>query len=730
MRILIFIITSCFVVFIRAQKSNPAPSVPANDDYHGVKILDEYRNLENLQDLGTINWMKSQTNYANSILDKIPNRNYYQEKRLEFDKRQGYSISDLKIARNNKYFYLKRNGDEKIAKLYYREGFQGKEEMLYDPADFISADKTPDNKNEFIINYISPDWEGNRIAISLSKNGKEISEIIIMDVKGKHIHPEIITNTEPANVGGVKWLDDNSGFFYSYFLINDSQSQEFYKNTKTILYKLGTDPKKLIDVFSSANNPDLKITEEKFPIILDFDVHDKYYVGMLVDYEDYRQTFIIKKQDLLQGRKNWKPLYNRDDKVRSLQVVNNEGFFLSRYNNTPNYKLCKTNIENPDFKNPEILIPEKKDEVIKAYNVTKDGIYYTTTKNGIEAKLYLYKDGKDIPIHLPYISGSIDLQSKGKDYSDIWVTCSGWANDEQRFRYNQKSGTFSLESLVPIIEYPEFKDVIVEEITVKARDGEEVPLSLIYSKNLKKDGKNPVLIDSYGSYGTSNSPYFAKGYMLWALQGGITAIAHVRGGGEKGEKWRLGGFKETKPNTWRDLIDCTEYLIKEKYTSKDKVAIWGVSAGGITVGRAMTERPDLFKAVILEVGMANAIRDEISANNNAKEFGTVKDPKEFKALLEMDAYHHIKKGVKYPSTLITGGINDERVAIWEPVKFAAKLMASDASANPVLLKVDYEGGHGGNVSVEHAYSNLSDIFAFALWQLGNPDYQPKENIQK
>jgi prolyl oligopeptidase len=201
-------------------------------------------------------------------------------------------------------------------------------------------------------------------------------------------------------------------------------------------------------------------------------------------------------------------------------------------------------------------------------------------------------------------------------------------------------------------------------------------------------------------------------------------------GGEKGEKWRLGGYKDTKPNTWRDLIDCTEYLIKEKYTSKDKVAIWGGSAGGITVGRAMTERPDLFKAVIAEVGLMNPLRDEITPNGQPKEFGSVKDPKEFKALLQMDAYHHIKKGVKYPATLITGGINDQRVIVWEPVKFAAKLMADNASSNPILLKIDFEGGHGANIPITQRYADIGDIFAFAFWQLGHPDYQPKEPTKK
>lgn len=718
MKQLIFIIICVFNISLNAQKNNPAPSVPITDEYFGIRIVDEYRNLEDLEDPQTMNWMKSQTEYTNSILNKIPKRHYYLEKRLELDKKQGYSVSDLKITNNDKYFYLKKTGDEKVAKLYYREGFLGKEELLYNPANF----KSSDTNHEFVINYISPSLAGDKVAIAMAEKGKELAEVIIMDVKDKYIHPEIITSTTPAGIGGIKWLDDNSGFFYTYFPVNDSKSPDFYRNTKAILYKIGANPKELREVFSASNNPELKIDEKKSPIILDS--NDKYYVGMLVDNNYYRQTFIISKKDLLQGKKTWKPLYNKEDKVRSLQLIDNELFFLSQYN-SQNYTLCKTNLEKPNFRTPEILIPEKKDEVIGQYRLTKDGIYYTTTKNGVEAKLYLYKDGKDISIKLPYPSGNINLQAKGKDDSDIWINCSGWANQEQRFRYDLKTNSFVAENIAPIMEYVEFKDIEVKEVIVKARDGEEIPLSLIYNKNIQRNGNNPVLIDSYGSFGASYSPYFSRIYLLWVNQGGVMAIAHVRGGGEKGEKWRLGGYKETKPNTWGDLIDCTEYLIKEKYTSKNKVGIWGASAGGITVGRAITERPDLFKAAILELPITNTLRDVLSIASNVDEYGTLKDPKEFKGLLEMDAYHHISKGVQYPATFITGGINDPRVLAWEPVKFAAKLMANNTSKNPVLLKIDYEGGHGVNTTALHAHSNLSDIFAFAFWQLGHPDYQQK-----
>ncbi len=712
---------------VNAQKTNPAPSKPVTDEYHGVKVVDEYRNLEDLKDPATINWMKSQTDYANSVLGKLPYKEYFINERLKFDQRKGYTVSNLKITGNDLYFYLKKGAEEKIAKLYYKKGAKGKEELLYNPAYFISS-FDPDSKmqHNFGINYISPDWDGSKIAVSVSENGKEISEVIVIDVKTKKVFPQIITNTEPASIGGIKWLGDNTGFFYVYFPVTDLNAPDFLKNSQSVLYKIGDDPKKINQVFSNFNNPELKIDEGKYPGIVAYNQNDNYYIGILGDVDNYGDTFIIHKNDLQKGIKNWKPFYNKKDKVYYSRSDGSTTVFLSGYN-SPNFKLCRTKTETPDFINAEVLVPEKKDEVFQDFVITKDGIYYTTTKNGVDARLYLYKNGREVPIALPYVSGNIALQNKGKDFSDIWISCEGWTHEAQRYKYDLATNQFSAENLVPIIEYPEFNNIIVEEITVKSRDQEDVPLTLIYDKNIKKNGEVPVLIDTYGGYGSSSSPFFAKSYLMWAKAGGIMAIAHVRGGGEKGERWHLGGYKETKPNSWRDLIDCTEYLIKERYTSKNKVAIFGTSAGGITVGRAMTERPDLFKVAVVNVGLTNTIRNEITPNGpgNIAELGTVEKPDEFKALLEMDAFHHIKDGVKYPATLITAGINDERVVSWIPAKFAAKLIKKNSSENPILLKVDYEGGHGGEVPIAQIYANLGEIFAFVAWQLGFPDYQPK-----
>lgn len=718
---------------LKAQFNNHAPSVPASDSYFGLKIIDEYRNLENLKDPAVTNWMKSQSDFTTSVLSSIPNRDYYSNKRLEFDKREGYSISDLKVTRNDKYFYLKRNVGEKTAKVYYRNGFNGKENLLYDPSEFISSKKTTANTKaaNFIINLISPSWDASKVAISLTQGGKELSEVIVMDVDKKNIYPQTIINTNPSTVGGIKWLDDNSGFFYTYYPVVDLQSKDFRKNTQAILFKIGENPKELNDVFSNIHNPDLKISSTEYPAILSFNPEDQYYIGILVDAENFRKTFFIEKKDLLEGKKDWKPLYDKDSKAFSIRLSGNDIYFLSGYNSS-NYKLCKTSITARDFKNPEILIPEKKDEVIKQYSITKDGIYYVTTKNGVEAKLYLYHDGKDISIKLPYVAGSVDLQSKGESFSDIWINCSGWANDEQRFKYNLSTNTFTQENLVPLIDFPEFKNIIVEELSIKSYDGTEVPLSIIYNKNSKRNGKNPTLIDCYGAFGESSVPFFAKSYLLWVNQGGIVAIPHVRGGGEKGAQWHVDGQKSKKPNTWKDLIACTEYLITQKFTSSEKIAIWGASAGGIAIGRAMTERPELFKAAIIESGVLNTIRFENNGiqATSIKEYGNPNDSIEFKGLLEMDSYEHIKKGKKYPATLLCAGINDPRIAPWQSTKFAAKLLANSDSKKTILLNIDYEGGHGGSIPVAQRYSNLSDIFAFALWQLGHPDYQPLKAPKK
>jgi prolyl oligopeptidase len=255
----------------------------------------------------------------------------------------------------------------------------------------------------------------------------------------------------------------------------------------------------------------------------------------------------------------------------------------------------------------------------------------------------------------------------------------------------------------------------------------KVPLSIVRRADMKFDGSNPTLAIGYGSYGMTTSVGYRAHSLAWLERGGVIAFAHVRGGGAYGKEWHLAGQKATKPNTWKDFIACCEYLVKKGYTSPGKLAGEGGSAGGILIGRAITERPDLFAAAIIDVGCLDTLRMETTTNGvpNIQEFGSVVTKEGFDALLAMSAYAHVKDGVKYPAVLLAHGMNDPRVEPWESAKMTARLQAATASGKPVLFRVDYQAGHGIGSTKKQHQEKTADIYAFLLWQLGDKDFQPK-----
>jgi prolyl oligopeptidase len=386
----------------------------------------------------------------------------------------------------------------------------------------------------------------------------------------------------------------------------------------------------------------------------------------------------------------------------------------------------RTTLDHPDFNHAETYIPEPEKGVLEDFSFTRSSCYYTVKQNGTQTRLYRREEGGGREVELPVAAGTVSVTTKGHRFEDMWVSLTGWTLDGTRYRYHQEDGSFTVEQLSKRAEYPEFDDLVVEELMVPSHDGVEVPLSLIHKKGLKMDGKAPLMIFGYGAYGITNDPSFSPGRLLWCKDGGIWAVAHVRGGGALGDAWRLAGNKTTKPNTWKDLIALTEYLHGHNYSSPEHTAIIGGSAGGILIGRAMTERPELYAAALPLVGAMNMVRMELSPNGptNVPEFGTVKDSVEFFALLEMDSYHHIKDGVAYPATLVTAGMNDPRVIAWQPAKFAARLQAATSSNRPVLFSVDYKAGHGIGNTKSKDWEEMADYLSFAFWQTGQPRYQP------
>jgi prolyl oligopeptidase len=250
-------------------------------------------------------------------------------------------------------------------------------------------------------------------------------------------------------------------------------------------------------------------------------------------------------------------------------------------------------------------------------------------------------------------------------------------------------------------------------------------MSIIHRKGVQLDGNNPTLLYGYGSYGITEEPRFRASVKAWIDAGGVWAVANPRGTSVFGEDWYRGGFQATKPNTWKDFIACAEYLVAQGYTKPAKLDIFGGSAGGILVGRAMTERPDLFGAVVPVVGVLDMVRAETTANGvpNIPEFGTVAKEDEFRALLAMSSYHHVKDGVAYPAVMLLHGVNDTRVDYWHSSKMAARLTAATTSGKPVLLNLDYDAGHGIGSTKVQRQRETADYFAFLLWQTGHPDFQ-------
>jgi prolyl oligopeptidase len=246
-----------------------------------------------------------------------------------------------------------------------------------------------------------------------------------------------------------------------------------------------------------------------------------------------------------------------------------------------------------------------------------------------------------------------------------------------------------------------------------------VPLSIIHRKGLKLDGNNPVMLYGYASYGITEEPWFSYSRLAWMDAGGVFAVANPRGSSVFGRQWHEAGRQATKPNTWKDFIACAEYLVAQKWTTPARLAIWGGSAGGILVGRAMTERPDLFAAVIPDVGALDMVRAETTPNG-------VPNIPGFRALLAMSTYHQIKDGTPYPAVMFTHGVNDPRVEVWNSTKAAARLMAATTSGKPVLLRLDYDAGHGIGSTKSQALGEVADVYAFSLWQMGVPAYQPKQ----
>jgi prolyl oligopeptidase len=694
-----------------------APVENVTNIYFGTAVVDPYRYMEDLSDSNVVVWLKAQSDYTRSRLDRIPGRAALLARIHELNNAVAARVEDVRRMPDGRYFYLKRLPQDNVFKLYVRKGLTGVETLLFDPEKFAKAAGKP-----FAINYYQPSLDGEYVACGLSAAGSEDAVIHLLETAtGKEVGKPI----DRAQFGGVSWRPDGKSFFYNRLqkMEPGMPETERYQKSRVFLHVLGADADKEPAVFGYEISPLVKMDPADDPFISVI-AGSKYAVGFIE--HGTRQEITIYAAPLTSvGKPNtpWRKICDVDDDVTD-SAVNGKEIFLLTHKNAPRYKIIATSLAKPDLATARTVVPAGN-AVVTALAVAKDALYVQLRDGGIGRLLRAPYRGKTEQVQLPF-EGSLSLIAVDPRLNGAWLDLETWTRAAQIYAYDPKTGKITNTGLQPLGKFDAPDNLESVEVKARSYDGEMIPLSIVYRRGLKLDGSNPTLLWGYGAYGISQDPAFGPALLAWYEKGGVLAVAHVRGGGEYGEDWYKSGYKQTKPNTWKDFIACAEYLVEHKYTSPDRLGGEGGSAGGILIGRAITERPDLFGAAIIQVGCLDMLRIETTPNGvpNIPEFGSVKTEDGFKELLEMSAYTHVQEGTKYPAVMLITGINDPRVEPWQSAKMAARFQAASASGKPILLRVDYEAGHGIGSTKKQREEQTADAWSFLLWQFGLPGFQP------
>jgi prolyl oligopeptidase len=693
-----------------------APVRMVTDEYFGVKVPDPYRYMEDLANPEVAAWFKGQDTYTRSVLAKIAGRDALLARIKELDSGEPAVVSGVRRLPQERFFYQKRLASEDVARLYVRDGLNGTERLLVDPTVFATA-----GGPHYVISYYAPSLDGNLVAVGISAAGSEDATLRVYDTtNGKEVGEGI----DRAQFGSPTWMPDGKSFMYNRMQKTDAHSAptDRYLNSKMYLHVMGTNADKDALIFG-IGVAGVKVDPADIPFTVTFP-GAKYVLGVVAHGVRNEVTAYVAPMDsVVAGAATWKLFCDVDDDVTGLDAHGDDLFVLSHHK-ASRFKVLRTKLASPDVAHAEELVAAG-DAVTQNIAAASDALYVQQL-NGGPGKLVRipYTSWKAEEVKLPF-AGTIGLSGTDQRLAGTLVDLTSWTKADRIFAYDPATKTVTDTKLQPAGKFDETGNLESVEVQVKSYDGTMVPLSIIYKKGLPRDGNHPTLLQGYGAYGITEDAYFDPRKIAWFERGGVLAVAHIRGGGEYGEDWHSAGKLLTKPNTWKDFIACAEYLIAQKYTATPKLAIWGGSAGGITIGRSITERPDLFAVAIDAVPMSDVVRAEFTPNGppNIPEFGTVKEADGFKALYQMSGYHHVKDGVAYPAVMVTTGFNDPRVVSWEPGKMAARLQAATSSGKPVLLRVDYDAGHGIGSTKSQREEELADEMSFELWQFGEPGFR-------
>ena len=671
------------------------------DTYFGETLSDPYRWMENDKDADWLPFLNGQNARTRAVLDGLPGRAALLQRIQQLS---GDAAATRRVQRaGTRLFFEQRPVGADNFKLFVREA--GKQRVLIDP--------TARGANG-AVGHWSLDWwnaspDGLHLAYGLSKDGSEDSILHVLNVPDGRDLTEQIPNTQNAT---PQWLDDGSGFFYNQ-LTGKVDTPERFLDSQARFHKLGADP--AADPILMKRGSDAKVVYERIqmPFVYTFP-GSRHAVLALSDVRPESRLFIAPLADAVANRAHWIPVAAFEDEVTAVDI-DGETVYLLVNKGTPRGRLVKVPATAPALSSATEVVPQGP-LVIETIARAKDGLYLRIMDGGVSRLRRLGKDGRVAEVTLPF-DGTIGALEATAREDGILFSLQGWLTPADIWS-SDRQGHLSSTGLTPKppIDVSAYQS---ERLFATAPDGTRIPYSVIYRKGMQRDGKTPAWISAYGSYGiAAYTPSFAARTLALIDAGFIVGYANVRGGGEYGREWHKAGQLTNKPNTWRDLIAVCEDLCAKHYTAPQRLAIGGRSAGGITVGRAMTERPDLFAAVIDGVGWSNPLRYVAEQNGYGEEpeWGAISDPAGYRALKSIDSYQSVKDGVAYPAVLLTTGVTDPRVAPFHVGKMAARLQAASSSGKPILLRVDFDAGHGVGSTRAQQDREAADTYAFLLWQ--------------
>lgn len=692
-------VLSVLVLTIPAQKGFDYPKARKADqvdDFHGTKVSDPYRWMEETGSAETQSWIEAQNKLANSYFETIPQRARIRERLTELWNYERVSAPS-KIGK--RYIYSRNDGLQNQSVLYITDSINDPGKVFFDP-NKLSTDGTA------ALSGSSFTEDGKLWAYGVARSGSDRTEWRIMNVEtGEHLSDTLPPNRQ----GGIAWLADNSGFFYQRYPAPEAGAELRAANRfpKIYFHKLGT-----------------PISEDK--VIYERNDDGELTSGGLVTEDGKWYVIFTSKGTQRMNEVHFKDLSRPDspivplvaERTASWSFVGNDGpvFYFRTDKDAERGKLVSVNVLARARVWKEV-IPQAA-ETLNGVQMINNQFVANYLKDAYTKIKIFDKEGKHVrDVELPGIGSAGGFGGKQTD-TETFYTFSSYNAPPTIYHYDMKTGKSKLFRQAQVKFNP--SDYEVKQVFYTSKDGTRVPMFITHKKGLKLDGSNPTILYGYGGFNISQTPGFSVSRIVWMEMGGIYAVANIRGGAEYGKEWWANGAVLKKQNTFDDFIAAGEFLINNKYTSNKKLAIQGGSNGGLLVGAVLNQRPDLFGAALPAVGVMDMVRfTEFTVGAFWKsDYGDPKKPDEFKVLYSYSPLHNIKPGTKYPATLVTTADTDDRVFPAHSFKYAAALQAAQAGEAPVLIRIETKAGHGAGKPTAKVIEEQADIYGFLFKNLG------------